>query len=268
MELSAIHVYPVKSCAGIAVRAAALDEMGLQHDRRFMVVRPDGVFLTQREQPRLALVRTAFERLGSPDQALRLDRPGAAPLRVPLTPAGGEAIAVTVWSDRVTAQLVSEHADRWLSAHLATAVRLVYIPPSTLRPVDPRYAAGARTGFADGYPLLIVSEASLDELNRHLDRAVTMSRFRPNLVVRGASAFAEDGWRELRIGELVLRIVKPCARCAIVSTDQTTAERSAEPLRTLASFRRRGEGVLFGQNAIHLGTGTLRVGDAVTPLVA
>ncbi len=261
MELASIHIYPLKSGAGLSLSSVTLDDLGLANDRRFMIVRPDGRFLTQREHPRLALVRTALE--GDGDEAvLRLQGTTGA-LCVPLSPSGGAAMTVMIWGDEVVAEQVSAEADAWVRGELGVDARLVHVPPSTVRPVDPAYAEGARTGFADGFPLLLVSEASLEDLNGRLARPVPMDRFRPNVVVRGSPAFAEDGWSELRIGEVRLRIVKPCARCVIVTTDQATAARDPEPLTVLASYRRRGHGVIFGQNVVHLSRGTLRVGDRV-----
>lgn len=260
MRLRSIHVHPVKSLRGFAVEEWALDELGLEHDRRYMVVRPDGMFVTQRELPKMALIETALDR-----GELWLSI-GARRLRI-VEPAEGPELEVRVWRSTVRARLVGEEADRWLSDVLGAELRLVFIPTKTVRETNPLYAPGARTGFADGYPLLVVGQASLDDLNARLAAAsespVPMDRFRPNLVVEGSPPFAEDDWRDFSIGDVPLRIVKPCARCVIVSTDQATAVVGKEPLRTLATYRKVGNDVLFGQNAIHLAQGRLRVGDPV-----
>jgi len=162
------------------------------------------------------------------------------------------------------AHTLSDKADRWLSDRLGEELRLVYFPDETIRPVDTRYAAGFDTGFADGFPILVSSDASLADLNARLAKVVPMDRFRPNVVIAGAAAFAEDDWRDVAFPDAAIRVVKPCARCVIITTDQTSAQRTAEPLRTLATYRRQGNGVMFGQNAVVLRTGVLRVGDALS----
>lgn len=256
-HLVSIVVYPVKACGGISVDAWPVEPRGLRHDRRFMIVRPDGTFTTQRERPELARIATRFD-----GDALVLAAPGVDPIAVPLAPAGGAPLDVAVWRDRVAARTVSPAVDRWLSAALGEALRLVHFPDDAHRPLDPRYAEG-ETAFADGYPLLVVGQASLDDLNARLAEPVPMDRFRPNLVVAGAAAFAEDGWREVAVGGVPISIVKPCARCVVVTTDQRTGARSPEPLRTLATYRKVGHDVRFGQNAVPRAAGILRVGDAV-----
>jgi hypothetical protein len=183
--------------------------------------------------------------------------PAAAPELEPVRVLGRPLVAAAVASE----------ADAWLGRFLGHEARLwrVHEP----RPVNPKYAVSPadRTGFADGYPLLLLGQASLDDLNARLARPVPVDRFRPNLVLAGAPAFAEDAWRRIRVGEIELAVVKPCARCVITTTDQRTAARGREPLRTLAGYRRAPDGkVLFGQNAIHLSTGVMRAGDVVSVL--
>ncbi len=256
LRLSGITVYPVKAAGGIACSSWEVDEFGLRYDRRWMVVDRLGEFLSQRELPRLALLRTAL----LPD-ALCLRAPGLPELRVPLEPPEGPLLPVTVWAGTTEARSVGPAAADWLTRFLGVECRLVYMPDSVVRPVDRRYArSGERTSFTDGFPFLLVSEASLADLNRRLPAPLPMNRFRPNLVVDGCEPFAEDGWRRLQLGPLELSVVKPCARCVVTTTDQETAERGLEPLRTLATYRKRNGKVLFGQNAIHRGTGRLGVG--------
>jgi uncharacterized protein YcbX len=157
-----------------------------------------------------------------------------------------------VWSDRCAAQRGDPSADAWLSDFLGHACRLVFMPDEGVRPVDPRYAQPQdRTAFSDGFPLLLISQPSLDDLNSRLVEPLPMLRFRPNLVVEGCAPYAEDDWRHIRIGDLPLRVVKPCSRCKITTVDPYTAETGSEPLRTLASYRRQGKQVYFGQNLIH-----------------
>lgn len=259
MRLSSLHLYPIKSCAGVSVGEWEVDQFGLRYDRRWMVVTPRGRFLTQRELPALARVRVTI----APPH-LRISAPGQPELIVALDPRGGRPIATRVWDDPLAVVAPDHAADQWFSDYLGHEVMLAYMPPDVVRTVDVHYAPeGGRASFADGFPFLLVGEASLGELNRRLASPLPMARFRPNLVVSGSTAFAEDGWRRIQVGGIPMRVVKPCARCVITTTDQETLERSHEPLRTLATFRRREHGVMFGQNVVHDRTGKLRVGDEV-----
>lgn len=262
--VSWLRIYPVKGAAGIPLEAAELDACGFRWDRRWLVTDPDGRFFTQRELPRLALLRPRIE-----GDALVLDAPDTAPLRVPLAEPGGARSPVRIWDDVVEAATVGPEAAEWLSDVLGTACRLVRFPADVQRPLDPRYAvpgAADRVGFADAYPILLITQASLDELNRRLATPVPMDRFRPNLVVAGTVPHAEDGWRRIEVAGIVLHVVKPCARCVVTTLDQATGVPGKEPLRTLARYRKVGSKVLFGQNAIHEGRGTIRLGDRVTVL--
>jgi uncharacterized protein YcbX len=228
-----------------------------------MLVDGEGRFLTQRELPRLALLRPF---LRPPD--LVLTGPGVPDLAVSLDPANGPSRSVAVWRDRCDAWGSSEAADRWCSAFLEVSCQLVYLPSSSARPVDPQFApSGGRVSFADAFPFLVIGSASLEDLNRRLAEPLPMNRFRPNLVVDGSLPFAEDRWRIIRVGSLELELVKPCERCVVTTTDQRTGHRGPEPLRTLATFRRgKSGGVLFGQNAIHREPGRLTVGDPIEVL--
>ena len=260
MQLAAMHIYPVKSCGGISVTAWEADALGLRHDRRFMICTPDGRFVTQRETPALALVRTALR-----GPHLVLTAPELPELVLPHTPLGGRPVLVRVWDDELRVVAPDHKADDWVSRVVGEECFLAYVPETVVRPVDPIWSPeGGRTGFADGFPFLLAGEASLADLNARLPKALPMNRFRPNLVVRGSAPFAEDGWKRIRIGGLPMRVVKPCARCVVTTTDQATGKRMGdEPLRTLARFRRQERGVMFGQNVVHYGTGMLRVGVAV-----
>ncbi|BCX82931.1 conserved hypothetical protein [Methylomarinovum caldicuralii] len=259
--LTELHLYPVKSLGGIAVDRWELDAFGLRFDRRWMVVDREGKFLTQRQHPQMARIQP------------RIDAPGRLTLRHPrqgsfqVPPADPEAprLAVTVWGDTVEAAPVGEDADRWLSEAIGVDCRLVWFPDDVKRQVDTRYAApGERTAFADGFPLLLIGQSSLDDLNRRLESPVPMRRFRPNLVVAGAAAYAEDSWRRIRIGAVTMRVAKPCSRCIITTVDPETGRRAGqEPLATLAKYRCRGKHVYFGQNVIHETQGELAVGEPV-----
>lgn len=262
LRLTGLHIYPLKSAAGISLPAARVDDRGLLGDRRWMVVDLEGSFLTQRTQPRLALV-TARPAVGE----LLLSAPGMPPLAVAVPAPDVQAVEVRVWDDTCAAAPAGNNASVWLSTFLGVDCALVYMPDATVRAVPPRGSAPpSRVGFADAYPALLLSEASLADLNARLARPVPMDRFRPNLVVAGCAPYAEDGWRRIRIGGVLFHVVKPCSRCTITTVDQATGERGQEPLATLARYRRDGNQVLFGQNLVHEGIGELRVGDAVEVL--
>jgi uncharacterized protein YcbX len=259
-SLSDLCVYPIKSCGGIPVDEWEVDERGLRHDRRWMLVDETGSFVSQRKLPRMALIKVRIESGG-----LVVDAPGMTSLNVPFEPPDDKPLLARVWGDLVEGQTVDDYG--WFSEFLGVRCKLVYLPDESVRPVDPAYAEpGDRVSLADGFPFLLISEASLADLNARLEQPLPMNRFRPNLVVRGCEPFAEDGWRGVRIGQLTFRVVKPCARCTITTVDQESATKGKEPLRTLARFRRAGNKVLFGQNLIHDETGTLRVGDPVEVL--
>lgn len=283
--VSALSVYPVKSCRGVAVARSAVEARGLRHDRRWMLVDEQGAFVTQRTFPTLAQVEVALVAGGAapvdaarafrmsdelprdPDE-LVLQAPGTGELRLPAVPPGGAARRrVTVWRDQVEAIDCGVEASRWFSAWLGTPVALVFMPDEVLRPVNPKYArADDVVGFADGFPLLLASASSLDDLNARMAAPLPMDRFRPNIVVQGAAPWAEDTWRRVRVGDLTIRVAKPCSRCVVTTTDQGTAVRGAEPMRALARFRRMGNEVMFAQNAVPDAPGTIAVGDAITLL--
>ncbi len=263
ITLGAIHIYPVKSLGGVALESSVCTARGLQYDRRFLVVDGNGKFLTQREWPKMATVWVDIEDGG--EGMLTLAAPDLDSVIFPLQPAPAPAFKVAIWSSIVDAHEVSADASRFLSDYLGIACKLVYMPDSTERKVDPDFASkGEIVSFADGYPFLLISEESLADLNSRMDRPIPMNRFRPNLVVKGCAPYAEDGWKEIRIGAASFRIAKPCARCQITTTDQATGELSGpEPLRTLARYRNSPNGVRFGQNLLPLKLGVIGVGDEV-----
>ena len=259
--LAAIHVYPVKSCGGVGVSAWKLDALGLEHDRRWMLVDAVGGAVTQRDRPALSRTRTAIEA-----DVIRVEAPGVAPLSLPLVPAGGDRLDVTLWEWNGSGIAASPEGDAWFSDLLGERVRLLYCPPTEGQEVNPRYApTPARAGFSDGFPLLLIGQGSLDELNRRLPAPVPMNRFRPNLVVSGIEPFAEDVWRGFQVGSVAMSVVKGCDRCTFTTIDQDTGQKGAEPLRTLATFRKWDGKVWFGQNVVHRSAGEIRVGEAVIP---
>jgi uncharacterized protein YcbX len=264
ITLAALNVYPVKSCRGIALESAKVTGAGLEHDREWMIVTPEGRFLTQREEPRLARIAVA---LG--EDALVLSAEGAGVLRValdsPASGAGGSgtsgaqpdrrAVAVTVWRDHCRAVDEGAEAADWLTALLGHPLRLVRFDPAQDRPSDPAWTGGLRAlnRFSDGFALLAISTASLEDLNGRLATPLPMNRFRPNLVLEGLPPYGEDGIADLAAGELRLRRVKPCTRCIVTTTDQDSGVRDGdEPMRTLKTYRWDPalKGVAFGQNFI------------------
>ncbi len=260
IRLTGLNIYPIKSARGIPLEVSAVDEFGLRYDRRWMVVDESGVFLSQRSHPRLALVAPSLR-----GGMLQVDAPGMPTLQTPLHPKETVATRVTVWDDTCPATWVGDRAAEWFSGFLGYPCSLVHMAEQVVRPADPAFApAGVRVSFADGFPFLIISEESLADLNGRLSKPLPMNRFRPNLVVAGAEPFAEDTWDVIQIGGIRLRVVKPCARCLVTTTDQASGERGKEPLRTLATYRKVNGEVMFGQNAVHEGTGRFRVGDSVT----
>lgn len=260
MKLSEINIYPVKSLAGIALPSSLLDAMGLRYDRRWMLVTPAGKFITQRTHPQMALIRPQLA-----DGVLTLTRQGMLDHRVAAASSESPTVQVEIWNERVNALHISEQTDAWLTQAIDAPCSLVYFADEEIRPCDPEYAGeGDRTGFADGFPLMLISQASLDDLNARLQQQLPMKRFRPNLVVSGCSPYAEDEWSRIRIGDVVMRVVKPCSRCVITTVDPETGVKGAgEPLRTLASYRMRDNKIYFGQNLVHQQRGTLSVNQAV-----
>ncbi|HEY8009933.1 MAG TPA: MOSC N-terminal beta barrel domain-containing protein [Rudaea sp.] len=260
--LASIHIYPLKSCAPLALEYAQVETRGLARDRRWMVVDGDGRFLSGREQPRLTLIRAR------PDagDTLQLDAPGMPTLHLNAPPVDGVRLAAQVWDDAVSPLLAAPTAHVWISAFLGQPCHIVMMDAGCARAVDADYAApGDEVSFADGFPLLLISQAALDQLNGKLAQPVSMLRFRPNLVVAGTAPHAEDGWKRVRIGEIEFEVVKACIRCVFTTVDFERGERDAsgEPLRSLIGYRRTDKGVAFGQNLIPRGAGTIRVGDSV-----
>jgi uncharacterized protein YcbX len=260
-SVSGLYIHPIKSCRALELKAVRLDRLGPLYDRRFMLVAEDGKFLSQRELPRMALIDP---KLGP--TALTVTAPHMAQLKVAMTQRDAKRVPIQLWDQRAEAEDAGETAAAWFSQFLERACRLVRMPEGAAHPVDERYAPGAAYAFADGFPLLLTTQASLDDLNARLPSKVTMSRFRPNLVVRDTEPFAEDRWKRIRVGEVVLDVVKPCARCTIPGVDPITAKTGKEPIATLATYRTRDNKVYFGQNCVHQEPGSIRVGDDVEVL--
>jgi hypothetical protein len=258
-RLAGLNVYPLKSAGGIPVDQVAVDEVGLKWDRRWMVVDGAGRFVSQRTHPRMALLRAAMD-----DETLRVTAPSdgsRSPLVLPLAPVGcydGHE-EIHIWHNDRYAVDCGPDAAAWVSAFLGVPCRVV-------RSVEPpgreRLASGkVLAGFADAEPALVISTASLEDLNTRLTEPLPMNRFRPNLVLDGLAPYAEDRLGRVRIGDVVVRGVRPCPRCSLPTVDQETAATGKEPLRTLATYRRLPGGeVGFGVNACFENAGTLEVG--------
>src|SRR5436190_8419734 len=287
MEISEINIYPVKSLKGIALSEAVVEKGGLWLDRRWMLTDPDGMFFTQREVPKMATVHVEVTSNG-----LQVTSENGEEMSIPSEPDKGHRQNVTVWQSEVAGLVYNGVVSEWFSDVLGRKCQLVVMPETSKRHVSKDFDNGDDiVSFADGYPLLLIGEASLEELNARIckrneedaDNSVPaplpMNRFRPNVVVQGSDAFAEDRWAKIRIGETIFRVAKPCARCQIPTIDQNTGEFDGkEPSRTLAMFRMAKQvfpndyeafgltpnSVVFGENLIPENPGgTINLGDAV-----
>lgn len=274
-----LNTYPIKSCAKISTETVDLEATGFLHDRRWMVAIREQAgkpleYVSLREEPRLALVQPRFADYGD---TLILTAPGMSEVRIAVEerPADrGEWLDVMLRSDCYQGLDEGREVAAWLSDYLKAEAHLLRMPNDYVRQVNPAYSPEpARTAFSDGYPVLLISRADLRAVNDRLAEqgkpAVTMERFRPNLVIDGAEAFAEDYWKRIRVGDIIFDVVKPCPRCVMTTVEPTRGEFSTgllkgEPLATLSKFRRTAEGkVMFGQNLVHRGMGTIRLGDSV-----
>lgn len=266
ITVSELAIYPVKSFAQIPLKKAYIDSFGLNHDRRWMVVDKHGKFVTQRQQPRMCLIKPELIQPELIEQGISITAPGMDALTI-TAPAAVKTREVTVWNDQCSAFDCGDAVAQWLSHFLSIECRLVFFPADEIRQVDLQFAQeGDRTAFSDGFPILLISQASLDDLNSRMESPLPMERFRPNLVVSGCEPFAEDNWRRIKIGELTMRIVKPCSRCVIPSIDINSGEKGVEPTKTLLSYRKRDNKIYFGQNVIAEGEGEVKLGMPVEVL--
>ena len=260
LRVSGLYRYPVKSLSGVAVQQLALDEFGPAGDRRWLIADSNGHFVTQRTEPRLAVIDVLAEK----GERVSLQLPGGPILD--LVP-GDRPMQVRVWRDAVEGVCASGEASTLLSNWIGRELHFVYMPDDSFRPVDPNFVGGERrrVSFADGFPFLVTNEASLEPLGDWTGKMWDMRRFRPGIVLAGASAFAEDEWGWLRIGATVLQCVKPCSRCIIttVDPDRGIFDPEREPLRSLSRHRRTIAGTIFGQNAVHWHGSSIAVDDPV-----
>ena len=265
--LASIHIYPLKSGAPLALDEAVVEKRGLARDRRWMLVDANGKFVTGRQQPRLTLIRAQ-----PLENGLRLSAPDMPDIDL-AAPSTGTRIESAVWGAPVNPLLADDAAHDWISAYMRAPHRLVHMDAACARPMKAKYDGrygndDDEVSFADGFPLLLISQAALDQLNTKLAAPVPMLRFRPNLVVAGTAPHAEDQWKRIRVGAIEFEVLKPCVRCVFttVEFERGVFDPSGEPLRTLLKYRRGAEGVTFGQNLIPRGRGIVRRGDAVEVL--
>ncbi|HLG19051.1 MAG TPA: MOSC N-terminal beta barrel domain-containing protein [Bdellovibrionota bacterium] len=252
-----LWIYPIKSCRGISITATKVERRGFEFDRRWMVVNEEGQFLTQRTLPRMALIHVELTAEGP-----RVSAPDQPPLLLQRNQTPFHSRSVVVFNDRVEAVDQGDRAAEWFSRFLGIRTRVVYMPDDTNRRVDPEYGqSGDQVSFADAYPLLILSEASVDDLNRRLPAPISFRRFRPNILVTGCDPYEEDRWKMIAIGDVSIEFVKPCERCSVTTVDPDTALRGEQPLTTLAAYRKVDGKIFFAQNAIPRRFGTIRVGD-------
>jgi uncharacterized protein YcbX len=262
MFLSHIRIYPIKACAGTDVQEAHMDERGLRYDRRWMLVDEQGMDLHQFDYPRLASVVVALN-----DDGLLVQAPGMPPLHIPLLPQHSTPRVVSWFQGIAEAFPVSNQADAWFQDFLHVSCQLVFMPESARHPVEPGYEVDHDLAAFTSFHYHLLGEGSLEDLNQRLATPVSLERFRPNLVVAGAPAFAEDSWHTLRINGHIFHVVKPCDRCAIITVDPLREVMTGkEPLTTLAKYRTFDKKVLFGQYLLSKETGVLHVGDEVQVL--
>lgn len=262
ITLQDIFIYPIKSLGGIRLDSWVVEEKGFRYDRRWMLVDENGQFISQRKHPSLVFLKVE---LGENSLQVFDSKNSQNQIEIPLEEVGSDKLSVTVWDDEMTARSISSEADIWFSDYLGFPVRLVKMPESTKRKVDPRYAVNSESvSFADGMPYLLISQASLDDLNSKLDEPISMNRFRPNLVFSGMTPYQEDQFVKMTVGEVEFQGIKLCARCVMTTINQESGEKGKEPLKTLATYRQQGHKILFGQNVVALNLGEVRVGDKVT----
>lgn len=262
ITLSQLFVYPVKSLAGISVDTLALTEFGPANDRQWMVVNERGRFLTQRVLPQMCLISTELRHDG--ELWLKSSNNSESENEIAAPRGGGDELEVTVWRDTVRAQDCGNEIAEWLTTHIGTASRLVYLTKTNSRiaPASPIDYAN-KLAFADAYPLLLTNQSSLDAFNTHLENPIGMERFRPNMVVSGAAAYAEDNWQQLRIDGLDLKLASPCTRCVMPAINPINAEKQPEVIDVLNTTRRFGTETRFGQNIVYQTSGSLSVGATI-----
>jgi uncharacterized protein YcbX len=258
--LSEINIYPIKSLTGISLQSSFVEERGLKYDRRWLLVNESNSFFTQRESPEMALIKVA---IGEKGLRLQHKTKNVEPFVIPFDFEHEEISDVVIWNDTLKGEFYNKQIDQWFSDILKIKCRLVKMPESTKRFVNRKYAENKIVSFADGYPFLIIGQASLDDLNSRMEIPLPMNRFRTNFVFTSGNPYEEDKWKKFKIGEVKFRSVKPSVRCVITTTNQETAERAHEPLLTLSKYRKINNGVIFGMNLVCESTGRVKIGDKI-----
>ena len=261
LQVSGLFTYPIKSLGGVSLTSSLVTDRGLQYDRRWLLMDEQNNFLTQRTIPAMALLQVVITNEGL--KVFHKNYSGNF-FNIPFGTTN-EKVSVKIWNDKCKALLISRETDQWFSDMLSISCRLVYMPDETKRSVDSRYAANKEvTGFSDAYPFLIVGQSSLDDLNSRLNVPLPINRFRPNIVFTGGAPYEEDTWADFHIKNIDFYGVKLCARCVVTTTNQEDATTGKEPLKTLATYRRKNNKIYFGQDLVHNGSGLIRVGDIIT----
>ncbi len=259
--LSEINIYPIKSLGGISLQSARVEERGLKYDRRWMLVNEQNMFITQRLYPKMALLEVEIK---NDLLTIKHKQNNLSPLTVQPFPYSSDEINVQIWKDNVTALKYNNDINDWFKEAIGLKCCLVYMPNSTKRKVDPKYANNKTVSFADGFPFLIIGKKSLIDLNNRLEKPLPMSRFRTNFVFSGGKPFDEDKWKTIKMGDMVFHSTKPCPRCVITTINQNTGMKGKEPLKTLSAFRQKDNKVMFGMNLVAEGIGQVNVGDEIT----
>ncbi len=259
IKVTGLYIYPIKSLQGIEVESCEVLERGFKHDRRWMIIDSDNGHVTQRTHPQLSQIKIRLS-----DDFIIASHVDYEDIEIPLVLAHGNEELVTIWNDQVPALVAEEKINHWISSITGNPCRVVFMPENQDRPVNPERARNQENvSFADGYPYLIISEASLEDLNSRMEKPLPMHRFRPNIVVSGVEPYGEDQWKDLTIGTVDFYGTHPCKRCVFTTIDQETGQKGAEPLKTLATYRREGSEVIFGLNTLASSGGTVAVGDEV-----
>ena len=261
LSVSELYIYPIKSLGGISLKVTSLTDRGLQYDHRWMLMDNNNRFITQREFPIMSLLQVNLSEEGL---KIHHKKNSGQTLFIPFQPQSNEILKVEVWEDKCEAQLVSKKADEWFSDILTLQCRLVYMPDATNRNVDNVYAMNREiTSFSDGYPMLMIGQSSLNDLNSRLSEPLPMNRFRPNIVFTGGEPYEEDVMEHFVINLIDFFGVKLCSRCVVTTIDQGEAIKAKEPLKTLATYRMRDNNVYFGQNLLYKGEGEIHTDDLI-----
>jgi uncharacterized protein len=264
MIISALYIYPIKSLGGITVDETLVEARGFEHDRRWVLVDKNNRFLSQREHAQMALISVSLEESGLKIQHQKLR---IAPTLIPFKPQTTDFQSITVWDDTINCQRVSDEADAWFSGVLGQEARLFYQPEESIRIVDQKYATESdHTSLSDGFPVLIISEASMDFLNEKSSETIEIQRFRPNIVFKNSIPHEEDSFADIAINDVLFEGAKPCARCIMTTINPATAEKGKEPLKSLTAYRKWGNKILFGENLLIKKTGKIAIGDTLNVL--